>query len=385
MGNKSPNVPQCRDFPDIIRADPVLSFLRDKCRIGTPWRMGILFAVLLAARVLIIPLFSGYLLPRAGILSYCQTWPANLIAHFVMIPLIASVSMHQGKAIRQVFVRLRQRGVIVGSSADFTRWHQSLERLYSQRGLYCLLGCLVLGCYAARTIVVLSGKPPPSSWDYPTPMSGLPLQLVTFGFFLYVVFGMVARHAIATWGLVKLLRPPFQLKPRLFHPDQVWGLGPVGDFSMLGAKLAAAFALLLVLAGTITMLVLEPGILREGSVSITLVLYLIIAPASFIVPLLSAGCAMRSTGLEEALEDLQIAIAAEGDRICSVSRLAFCLPHARLQDLQRMAALGELAAMTRSLRGLPLNVGQLEKLVAYYLIPVLAAVVPEIIQRVLQG
>jgi hypothetical protein len=385
MADRAQDIHRDGDFPDILRVDPVLSFLRDKWRISTPWRMGFFFAVLVAIRVLIVSVLSGHFLPRTGIVSYCETCPANPIAHFIMIPLIASVSMHQHSAVRQVFVRLRGRNVIVGSPALFANWQNSLERLYGQRGLYPVIGCLVLACYALRTVVALFGEPPPPSWDYPTALWGLPFQIVTFGFFLYVVLGMVTRQAIATWGLAKLLRPPFELKPLLFHPDQVWGLGPVGEFSMLGAKLAAAFALLLVLAGTSTMVVLKPGPLREGPISITLLLYLILAPTAFIVPLLWGGWAMRSAQVEKTIEDLQAAIAAEGERICSPSRFPECLRDASSEDLERMAALGGLSALTRSVHMVPLNVGQLEKLVGYYLIPVVAAVAPEIIRLVVMS
>lgn len=356
------------NFPDVLSGDVILSFIRDRMRIDNPLKMGGLVVILVTLRVLVIPLVTGYLFPRPGIVSYLETWP-NPLVHFIVIPTLVSLSMYQGTAVSEVFRRLRSRGVIVGSPKDFAGLYGCLARWYGHRRLWQVLMALVLLSYTCGAIQRHSSGPPVPSWAYPNNVVlGAVLQAAMWGFCFYVIIGMAMRHFISVYGLVQLFRRPFRLKLHIFHEDRVCGLGPLGDFLMLVAKFEAILGLGMLMS-SVTGVVAEHQ--PAGYPVVPLVTYMLFAPTAFIVPLVWAWRGMR-----RAKRDLQAAIAKRATHIFSPSDLGQGLSDAPVRDLEHMATLGDIAQVLRSLPTLPINLGQLRRLVSYYLAPPAAWLVP---------
>jgi hypothetical protein len=258
---------------------------------------------------------------RRGLLNDGGWW----ILNFVVIPIIFGYYVWLCQAPENVVRKLEESGVLVPGENDV----RDASRLLASRWPTYL--SLALTVVMAILFFVMTVGTPPIWWNVSTLTSALNILLYTPAYF--AAFSAIFRYGVTTRALGRLLRNVV-LNP--LHPDRAGGLRPLGQYALkttypitlLGVA-AVLFEYWMYLGGEFSTAYVTHGVV---------ILYFVLAPVVFFLPLWAAHGAMR-----RAKEELLLGISRQFNH-----------------DFSR--AYMEVAASSRTLRDNVEKVEQLQKL-----------------------
>jgi hypothetical protein len=214
---------QARPHP-VTCSDPVWALARRVLRIErTAWAfaLGLAFGVVNYA---VVPLITGHLVPRPGIVSSLDDWPAGVYLLLIVPTITAFYLVRQDRDIAALAGGLR--GALKDPDARFER---IAEREASRWPWVALPFVAMLVALAIHVPEVLS-RPLPSHY-VPGPWRFWLVSVPGSALVNYMVFSIATKHLIVISSLYRTSRT-HGIRLRLFHHDATGGTAFVGRYAL---------------------------------------------------------------------------------------------------------------------------------------------------------
>jgi len=291
---------------------------------------------------------------RRGLLNDGGFW----ILDFVVVPIIFGYYVWLCQAPEHVVDKLEDSGVLVPGEQDV----RDASRLLASRWPTYL--SLALSAVMAVLFFLMVLGTPPIWWNSSPLTSGLNVLLYIPIYF--AAFSTIFRYIVTTRALGRLLRNVV-LNP--LHPDRAGGLRPLGQYALkttypitlLGIA-AVLFEYWLYLGGEFSTAYVTHGIV---------ILYFVLAPVVFFLPLWSAHGAMR-----RAKEDLLLGISRQFNQDFSRAYLEVASSSRTLRDnVEKVEQLQKLHDLASAFPVWPFDAQTIRRFLVTVLSPLLALLV----------
>ncbi|MBN8655653.1 MAG: hypothetical protein J0M11_07950 [Anaerolineae bacterium] len=232
-----------------------------------------------AITFIIIPYFSGYLLPRTGILNSLSDWPGFVITFFTH-PAIYVFYLYQQEII---FLRLQQE-LNKSQSEGNNPFSENYIRAATNSKLTPIIALFLTSIgYFLHIQAVLSH--PTFSYYYPNKFILYFINAPTSSLAGYMVCLIGIRYLSVTVSLMRLaIKQP--LNVNIYHQDKRGGLAFLGKYIFESFILVSIMAVDLSLLFVINLYQTYRNPFTEPSFMSFIFIYTILLPAGFILPLL---------------------------------------------------------------------------------------------------
>jgi len=322
--------------------------------------------VLAALGILVLMLLVDAITFRAmgyrilALFGWTDRW-AYAIYSYLVTPLLAAAYVWVSLGAQRLYEGLQSSEALAAPAADYEMFTQgTLQAAYTHPGwsVAALVIAVLLGIY--YTVLFRST----TDWPrYALLLRAIKVVLLYIPGW-YMVCQIVARHAVTTWGLYQLFHQ-FEVQPHPLHPDMCGGLKAINDY-------AVGFTYIIILVGIGVMLQIyvtwrEKGSTLSRDIVMLLAAYVIIATASFFLPLWTAHTAMheaKQAQLDEIAKNFQAGYVELTTQLDNAGE-PLDEPIERLEDLKT------LYEMTEAFPVWPLDMGTLSRFAATVIVPLL--------------
>ena len=291
---------------------------------------------------------------RRGLLNDGGWW----ILDFVVIPIIFGYYVWLCQAPESVVRKLEESGVLVPGEKDV----RDASRLLASRWPTYL--SLALSAVMAILFFLMVLGTPPIWWNSSLLTSGLNVLLYIPIYF--AAFSAIFRYVVTTRALGRLLRNVV-LNP--LHPDRAGGLRPLGQYALkttypitlLGIA-AVLFEYWMYLGGEFSTSYVTHGVV---------ILYFVLAPVVFFLPLWSAHGAMR-----QAKEELLLGISQQFNHDFSQAYMEVTASSRTLRDnVEKVEQLQKLHDLASAFPVWPFDAQTIRRFLVTVLSPLLALLI----------
>ncbi len=242
----------------------------------------------------------GYLLPRPGIVASSEDY-FNQVNFFLIFPVIAFYYLDQPAKIEEAYTALIQH---VGKDKSWLDEFRSQMSTLSTRHVWWL-ACLAMGLFVIGTGTYDSISKLGGWWYSANGWMIAGLQAAR-GVVVYMILVVFARHIIASIGLGRIYQR-FEILAPILPPSQTYGIRAVADYAFTFTALAAVVGLNIGLGPLVAD---KLGL----DYPIQAVLYLVMAPVGFFLPLWQAHHEMVQSR-NRIIDDLSAQYQSEYDQL----------------------------------------------------------------------
>lgn len=367
------------------KGDPLLHFLMCRMHMG-PAGIFLIFFILFSVVTILLNLMQGTLWRTSEMKSalFSLDWATHWTSVPFLAPLLFGIVVVIYRRIPALFEELISTGVVIPLED-----HQSFFRDLQSRYESVFVNVLLLVALAAGLVITVMVKNRQDFSDWTHIETGK-LTIAAWYFYIACCVGgyVLARLAYSLFVTVGAIRrmfqphSPFRVELKLMHPDQCCGLRPLSRWVLW-------ISLLICVLGIMLAVLLITSYYRLGSVQeviaqvgqpLSLVLYVILAPMAFFLPLLPVHRFMHETKKKFLLN-----LSKAFDR--HYRELAETLEDENMPDMSACGQLKDIEEMYRhavSMPVWPFDLGTLSRFVLTVAVPLALPVVPALLQMLFQ-
>lgn len=259
--------------------DPLWVILNRRLRINSLTKSLLFSFGIGATTFIIIPYFSGYLLPKDGILNSLSDWPGFIITFFTH-PAIYVFYLYQQE---KIFLRLQHELAISQSESNNSIPNNKLLTSFNSKNAPIVALILTSIGYYLHIQAVLSH--PTFSYYYPNKFILFFINAPTSSVAGYMVCLIGIRYLIATTSLIRLaMKRPLQIN--IHHEDKHGGLAFLGKYIFESFILVSIMAIDLSLLFVINLYQMNRNPFTEPGFMSFIFIYTLLLPIGFMLPLL---------------------------------------------------------------------------------------------------
>jgi hypothetical protein len=352
---------------EILRGDPFARLLW-RSRVS-PAIFGLLVLVYGLVRTLLLPAVFGHLrtvqIGGKTILGVLDDWPL-LVVELVMVPLIAGYYLWQPSTMQAVYDGIAER---LGRNPAAVARTRELAKPIGWAGWTAV--ALVIGLFEAAYVLYIFHGYTILTWETVNTVNEVSGQLIRFATFYMLVF-IVVRQAFMIVGLNRFFSE-FHVEIAPLHPDKAGGLRILGDYVLTTGFIFGAVGLNFGMG--LLRLRLNPGVLT-AEFYVSMVVYFILAPLLFLLPLVQVHQQMRN-----AKKKLLAEVAEQFD--LEYRKLLDGLRRNELEPkgISHVEAIQKIYQITESAPVWPFDIEIMSKFAAAAMLPILVPLGLEVLNR----
>jgi hypothetical protein len=322
-------------------------------------------------RTLVLPATFGHLntvqIGGRVILGVLDDWPL-LIVELVMVPLIASYYLWQPSTMHAVYDGIGER---LGQNPVAMTRARELAKPIGWAGWTAV--ALVIGLFEAGYVLYIFHSYTILTWETVNTVNMVSGQLIRFATYYMLVF-IVVRQVYMIVGLNRFFSE-FYVEIAPLHPDKAGGLRILGDYVLTTGFIFGTVGINFGM-GFLRMR-LNPGVLTV-EFYVSMVLYFILAPLLFLLPLLQVHEQMRN-----AKRKLLAEVAQQFD--IEYRKLLDGLRRNELDSkgISHVEAIQKIYQITESAPAWPFDMEILSKFAAAALLPILVPLGLDVLNRLI--